>query len=76
MIRNIKYPTGYSDRLGYTKIAVSFQTETFKKLLNQAKKEKRTFSEMAELAVQTGLYDLQESDKLEPRRSKVYGPKA
>jgi hypothetical protein len=68
-----KYPKGFPGKPGYTKIAVSFENDTFLRLLVQARKENLTFSDMCDLAVRTGLFDLEESDQHEPKKGKQHG---
>lgn len=63
----MKYPKGYSDRPGYTKIAVNMHHDTFKRLLARAKAEKKSFSEMTEDVIKCGLLCLDESDRFEPK---------
>lgn len=50
-----RQPKGYSPRPGYKKIAVSFRTETFEKLLAEAKRDGISFSNAVERAVNSRL---------------------
>lgn len=64
--KEIKYPQGFKDRVGHTKIAVSFPTPLFDAIIEIAKREKKTFNEMVVYLVACGKLDLEESDVLEP----------
>ena len=57
-----RYPKGYSDKPGHTKIAVSLTNATFKRLVARAKDEEKQFSEIVEDVVKCGLLCLDESD--------------
>ena len=62
----IKYPKGYPQRKGYTKIAVSFPDPVFKAILTRAKLEKKEFNAMVVELCKVGELDLSESDRYEP----------
>lgn len=66
MKRRIPQPKGVDAGHGRTKIAVTMPHELFSTIKALAEKDKKTFSEEVELILKTGLFDLQESDKLEP----------
>ncbi len=48
------------------RVAVVFDEELFTRICAQATKEKKNFSEMVSELCKVGLFDLEESDKLEP----------
>ena len=63
----MRLPKGYSDKPGYTKIAINIKHDTFKRLVERAKTEKKMFSEIAEDVIKCGLLCLDESDRFEPK---------
>lgn len=65
MKRVYPQPKGANLGNGKTKIAVVMKTETFQTICEMARKENKKFSDMCELLLETGLTDIQESDKLE-----------
>lgn len=66
MNRIIPQPKGVDLGNGKTKIAVTMSKELFDQIRDQARKDGKPFSEEVELLLKTGLFDIQESDKLEP----------
>ena len=60
----MKYPVGYpvGDQL---RIAVNFPKELFHGVIEMAKKENKSFNDMAIDLVKCGKLDLEESDKYE-----------
>lgn len=67
MKRVIPQPKGFDIGNGRTRIAVAMPHELFKQICELATKDGKTFSETAELLLKTGLCDIQESDRLEPK---------
>ena len=67
MKRHIPQPKGFDLGNGKTKIAVIMSKELFDQICDLARKDGKTFSEEAELLLKTGLFDIQESDKLESK---------
>jgi len=61
----IKYPKGFKERDGFTKIAISFSDELFKLILKRAKHEKKTFNAMVVDLCVIGDMDLTDSDRHE-----------
>lgn len=67
MKRHIPQPKGVDLGNGKTKIAVTMSKALFDQIRQQATQDGKTFSEEVELLLKTGLFDIQESDKLEPK---------
>jgi hypothetical protein len=68
MAKEIKYPKGFPYKVGFTKIAVAFPDKQFKDILKMAMAEHKEFNEMVIELCKVGKLDLDESDKLEPRK--------
>jgi hypothetical protein len=64
----IRYPSGYCEREGFSKIAVSFPKPLFNTVIARAKREKKTFNDMVVELVKVGELDLSDSDRHEPRK--------
>ena len=62
----IKYPKGYRNSRGLIQIAVSFSETEFQNIIKQGQKDKKNFNDMLRELCRIGLFDLQESDCLEP----------
>lgn len=63
---DIKYPHGFVTH-GAIQVAVRFDEDLFNRIIDQAKKEKRTFNEMVIYLAECGKLCLDESDALEPK---------
>jgi hypothetical protein len=61
----VKYPKGYNDKAGFTKIAINFPNELFHDILIMARREGKDFSSMVSELCKVGIFDLEESDRLE-----------
>jgi hypothetical protein len=66
----IKYPKGFHDKNGNTKLAIKFPDDFFKEVMKIAKKEKKTFNDMLIELAKLGKFDLDESDRHEPKRGR------
>ena len=64
-----KLPKGLRTQSG-VKIAVVFKEETFERIKIRARKESKGFSAMVDQLCQIGMFDLDESDALEPMSDK------
>ena len=62
----MKYPKGYHEKRGFTKVAVNFPAELFTDIVMMARRENKDFSSMVSELCKVGIFDLEESDKLEP----------
>jgi len=67
---NIKYPTGYASKPGFTKLAVNIPNDFFQEVIAAAKREKKTFNDMLIEFAKLGKFDLDESDALEPPKKR------
>ena len=67
MTNTIKYPKGYRDEEGFTKISIKFTDKLFSELIKMAKREEKSFNAMIIELVLVGKLDLEESDACEPR---------
>lgn len=67
----MRFPKGYRDKYGHTKICVNLTHDTFNRLLARAKAENKMFSVVAEDVILCGLLCLEESEALEPKDEKV-----
>lgn len=64
----INYPKGFKDRSGFIKLSISFPEELFKEVMKMAKKEERTFNDVLIELINVGKFDIDESDRHEPKR--------
>ena len=71
----IRYPSGYSGREGFSKIAVSFPQPVFNTIIARAKRENKTFNDMVVELVKVGELDLSDSDRHEPKRKRNVLPR-
>ena len=61
----MKYPAGYTAKNGFTKVAVNFPDSLFVDILAMARRENKDFSAMVSELCKVGIFDLEESDRLE-----------
>jgi metal-responsive CopG/Arc/MetJ family transcriptional regulator len=66
MIKKLPPPKGFHVRKGFTKIAVSFPDELFKKIKRRTEKSGLTFSEVVSDLSACGLLDIEDSEMHEP----------
>jgi hypothetical protein len=59
-------PKGFRDEGANPKVAVMFEEALFDKIKKMALKERRSFSSMVCELCKVGIFDLEESDRLEP----------
>lgn len=59
-------PKGFRDEGANPKVAVMFEEAIFEKIKKMALKEGRSFSAMVCELCKVGIFDLEESDRLEP----------
>ena len=68
----MKYPKGYADKPGHSKIALSFPNALFKDIIVRAKKEGLTFNEAVIMLCKVGKLDLDECDLYEEPKGNHY----
>ena len=62
----MKMPIGYRTSDTTLRLAINFEEALFAKIKVMAAKENKSFSTMVNELCKVGIFDLEESDKLEP----------
>jgi hypothetical protein len=69
--KDLRLPVGYTDCKGNIKVAISFPKDLFKQIRQMAVHDNKKFSIMVSELCGIGLFDLSESDRLEPTEQKT-----